>query len=102
MQNHSTEQILFWINFDLRNWIESMKGDSMSYNIEISLLLRESMDGIKEVCIQCNKMNAFSPQFYVSCFKIKHLRNLVFHVKDMERIGKNGDFDFFSYIERIV
>ena len=65
----------------------------MPDSIGISQLLKDSADGIKEVCIQYNKRNPVGSRFYVFCVKIKHLQNLMFHVKDMERIGKNVELE---------
>ena len=93
MPNHSTEQILSWIRFDSTNMIEAMKDDLMPDSTGISQLLKENADRIKEVCIHYNKRNPINTRFYVSCVKIKHLQNFMFHVKDIERIGKSVELD---------
>ena len=87
------EQILEWIGFTTADQIDAIKEDLMPDGIGLDQLLRESADGIEEVCSHYNKRNPSTSRFYVSRVKVKHLQNLMYHVKDMERVGMDPNFD---------
>ena len=65
----------------------------MPDGIGLGQLLREDADGIDEVFSHYNKRNPSTSRFYVSRVKVKHLQNLMYYVKDMERLGLDIGID---------
>ena len=93
MPNHTTEQLLTWIGFDTDAKRNAVKDDLMPDGTGLSQLLKESPDGIEEVCAHYNKRNPANTRFYVSRVKIKHLQNVMYYVKDKDRLGLDAAFD---------
>ena len=81
----------------------------MPEGVGLSQLLKETAGGIENVCAQYDKRNPATSRFYVSRVKIKHLQNLMYYVKDRDRLGLDVNFPdnitrdkFFSEIDNAL